>query len=61
MLAIPPFWASSNIALWRANHKPPLEVVVANLDMCCMVYLVGAFKHSVEGVVDKVLRELDKE
>ena len=32
MLAIPPFGASSNIALWRANNKPPLEVVVANLD-----------------------------
>ena len=31
------------------------------IDMCCMVYLAGAFKHSVEGVVDKVLRELDKE
>ena len=31
MLAIPPFGASSNIALWRANNKPPLEVVVANL------------------------------
>ena len=32
MLAIPPFGASSNIALWRADNKPPLEVVVANLD-----------------------------
>lgn len=31
MLAIPPLWASSNIALWRANHKPPLEVVVAGI------------------------------
>ena len=30
MLAIPPFGASSNIALWRADNKPPLEVVVAN-------------------------------
>ena len=33
MLATPPFWASSNIALMRANSKPPLEVVVANLDL----------------------------
>lgn len=33
MLAIPPFGASSNIALWRANNKPPLEVVVANLEV----------------------------
>ena len=31
MLATPPFWASSNIALMRANSKPPLEVVVADL------------------------------
>ena len=31
MLAIPPFGASSSIALWRANIKPPLEVVVDNL------------------------------
>ena len=33
MLATPPFWASSNIALMRANSKPPLEVVVAELEM----------------------------
>ena len=32
MLATPPFGASSNRALWRAINKPPLEVVVANLD-----------------------------
>ncbi len=32
MLATPPFWASSNIALMRANSKPPLEVVVADLE-----------------------------
>lgn len=31
MLAIPPFWASSNIALWRANSKPPVELVVNDL------------------------------
>ena len=30
VLAISPFGASSNIALWRADNKPPLEVVVAN-------------------------------
>ena len=41
MLAIPPFGASSNIALWRANNKPPLEVVVANLD-AIKVSFVGA-------------------
>jgi hypothetical protein len=32
MLAIPPFGASSNIALWRANIKPPFEMVVGDLD-----------------------------
>ena len=32
MLATPPFWASSNMALMRASNKPPLEVVVADLD-----------------------------
>lgn len=32
MLAIPAFQASMQIALIRANNKPPLEVVVANLD-----------------------------
>jgi hypothetical protein len=31
MLAIPPFGASSNIALLRADNKPPVELVVANL------------------------------
>ena len=33
MLAIPPFGASSNIALWRANIKPPVELVVDDLDV----------------------------
>ena len=32
MLVIPPFGASRNLALWRADNKPPLEVVVANLE-----------------------------
>ena len=32
MLATPPYGVSSNIALWRANNKPPLEVVVGNLE-----------------------------
>lgn len=31
------FWASSNIALWRANNKPPLEVVVANLAIILLI------------------------
>ena len=33
MLAIPPFWASSKNALLRANTKPPVELVVADLDL----------------------------
>lgn len=28
VLVIPPFWASSNIALLRAEFKPPVELVV---------------------------------
>jgi len=32
VLAIPPFGASSNNGLWRAKDKPPVELVVANLD-----------------------------
>lgn len=32
MLAIPPFGASSNIALMRANNKPPVELVVDDLE-----------------------------
>lgn len=32
MLAAPPFGASSNIALWRAYNKPPVELVVADLE-----------------------------
>ena len=31
MLVTPPFGASSNIALWRADSKPPVELVVADL------------------------------
>lgn len=30
-------------------------------DMCCIVYLVKSFKHSVEGMVNKLLQELEKE
>lgn len=32
MLATPPFGASSNKALLRANIKPPVELVVADLE-----------------------------
>lgn len=30
MLAAPPFGASSNIALWRASNKPPVELVAVD-------------------------------
>ena len=32
MLVTPPCGASSNIALWRAKIKPPVELVVGDLD-----------------------------
>ena len=32
MLVTPPSGASSNIALWRAYSKPPVELVVADLE-----------------------------
>ena len=32
MLVTPPFGASSNIALWRAYSKPPVELVVADFN-----------------------------
>lgn len=32
VLAIPPFWASSKNALLRVNTKPPVELVVADLE-----------------------------
>ena len=32
MLATPPFWASSKKALLRANNKPPVELVVDDLE-----------------------------
>ena len=32
MIVTPPVGASSNIALWRAYSKPPVELVVADLE-----------------------------
>jgi hypothetical protein len=37
MLVTPPFGASSNIALLRANNKPPVELVVANLEVVGLI------------------------
>ena len=33
MLVTPPCGASSNIALWRAKIKPPVELVVGDLEL----------------------------
>ena len=33
MLATPPFWASRKKALFRASGKPPVELVVADLEV----------------------------
>ena len=33
MLVTPPCGASSNIALWRAKIKPPVELVVGDLEI----------------------------
>ena len=38
MLAIPAFQARTQTALFRASNKPPLEVVVANLENIYVVY-----------------------
>ncbi len=56
MLATPPFGASSNIALWRANNKPPVELVVADLDiyddLCDEVYIFLAQWFEVWGMTE---------
>mgnify|MGYP002796631959 FL=1 len=41
MLVTPPFGASSNIALWRAYSKPPVELLVA--DLCYHIREVCVF------------------
>ena len=58
MLAIPPFWASSKNALLRANTKPPVELVVADLNKNeeHMYYLIK-YEDSVESRVAIALTE----
>ena len=41
MLATSPCGASSNIALWRAKIKPPVELVVGDLDNDIPTILFG--------------------
>ena len=41
MLAIPPSGASRKKALWRANIKPPVELVVGELKLKGLVDLVS--------------------
>ena len=38
MLVTPPCGASSNIALWRAKIKPPVELVVGDLAINWLIY-----------------------
>ena len=47
MLVAPPFGASSNIALWRAYNKPPVELVVA--DSAASSYGDNAALHYYDG------------
>ena len=55
MLAIPPFGASSNIALWRANIKPPVELVVDDLEIQFLYFMV---KRKIKVLSLKVKRQL---
>ena len=50
MLATPPFGASSNKALLRANIKPPVELVVADLEPLGLV-VVDNGNHSVNAAI----------
>lgn len=36
-------------------------ITLVLLDMCCFTYLVKSFKQSIEGTINKLLRELEKE
>ena len=40
MLVTPPCGASSNIALWRAKIKPPVELVVGDLAFKVNSYVI---------------------
>ena len=44
MLVTPPCGASSNIALWRAKIKPPVELVVGDLEK-----MVGMYRKFISG------------
>ena len=47
MLVTPPFGASSNIALWRAYSKPPVELVVADLEVSSTFLVMGILVESI--------------
>ena len=55
MLAIPPCGASSNIALWRAKIKPPVELVVGDLDK--LLEICDFFSCKMDELVRKSLSE----
>ncbi len=50
MLAMPPCGASSNIALWRAKIKPPVELVVGDLEL-----LIAKTMQKVIDIAEKVI------
>ena len=61
MLVTPPFGASSNIALWRAYSKPPVELVVADLEkngLSQVYWYDDKYFYTLDGMVD--LKELVK-
>ena len=57
MLAIPPCGASSNIALWRAKIKPPVELVVGDLKNNTDIFRAAAlFKKRFDPFWDSEMR-----
>ena len=52
MLVTPPFGASSNIALWRAYSKPPVELVVADLEF--LYDNLGRYKIFMDEIIDSL-------
>ena len=46
MLVTPPCGASSNIALWRAKIKPPVELVVGDLEKTWRKYFMDYIKEA---------------
>ena len=54
MLVTPPCGASSNIALWRAKIKPPVELVVGDLNNWLHKYV---YKRKYDDLIGCTLRK----